>query len=96
LRTSSIGDRAAKVFVNILNVAFIALLGRTTITPSNRIAVRFAPVQSRRKDDLLARHQNQILKRAADKLHYHHDHGVCSVVLQVSDAKTITSNCAHC
>lgn len=72
VRIAPIGDRASTVFGNILNVAFIALLGWTAITAvqiSSQVYLRRFKLDA--EDNLLARkHVTQvgILKRAADIL----------------------------
>jgi small-conductance mechanosensitive channel len=72
VRIAPIGERAATVFGNILNVAFIALLGWTAITAvqiSSQVYLRRFKLDA--EDNLLARkHVTQIaiLKRAADTL----------------------------
>lgn len=72
VRIAPIGERAATLFGNILNVAFIALLGWTAITAvqiSSQVYLRGFKLDA--EDNLLARkHVTQvgILKRAADIL----------------------------
>jgi small-conductance mechanosensitive channel len=72
VRIAPIGDRASTVFGNILNVAFIALLGWTAITAvqiASEVYLRQFKLDA--EDNLLARkHVTQvgILKRAADIL----------------------------
>ncbi|CAN5316745.1 mechanosensitive ion channel [soil metagenome] len=72
VRIAPIGDRASTVFGNILNVAFIALLGWTAITAvqiGSQVYLRRFKLDA--EDNLLARkHVTQIgiLKRAADIL----------------------------
>lgn len=72
VRIAPIGDRASTVFGNILNVAFIALLGWTAITAvqiASQVYLRQFKLDA--EDNLLARkHVTQvgILKRAADIL----------------------------
>lgn len=72
VRIAPISDRASTVFGNILNVAFIALLGWTAITAvqiSSEVYLRRFKLDA--EDNLLARkHVTQvgILKRAADIL----------------------------
>lgn len=72
VRVAPIGDRAATVFGNILNVAFIALLGWTALIAAqigSQIYLRRFSIDA--EDNLLARkHVTQvgILKRAADTL----------------------------
>ena len=72
VRIAPIGDRASTVFSNILNVAFIALLGWTAITAvqiGSEVYLRRFKLDA--EDNLLARkHVTQvgILKRAADIL----------------------------
>ena len=72
VRVAPIGDRAATVFGNILNVAFIALLGWTALIAAqigSQIYLRRFSIDA--EDNMLARkHVTQvgILKRAADTL----------------------------
>ncbi len=72
VRVAPIGERASTIFGNILNVAFIALLGWTAITAvqiGSHIYLRQFKLDA--EDNLLARKhvtQVRILKRAADTL----------------------------
>lgn len=72
VRVAPIGDRTATIFANLLNVAFITLLGWTAVTGVEIVSeVYLRRFKLDAEDNLLARkHVTQvgILKRAADTL----------------------------